>query len=290
MSEERLLVAFRCIPAKRREGLVRWLEEFFQPVAHGDFGMTAASASYRTTIITAFNHEARQMMNLAGKLVAVTGAFGTLGAAVVLAAQEAGARVAAIDRAAAPAIALGDAALFGGVDLGDYASAKATLDNVAQMLGGLDALVNVAGMFRWETLNDGSLDTWDLLYRVNLRTAAAASKAALPHLLQRGSGRIVNVGAGAAVKAGAGMGAYAASKAGVARLTEALAEELKDQRITVNAVLPSIIDTPPNRADMPKADFDRWVKPEQLAGVIVFLLSEQAAAITGASLPVSGRV
>jgi NAD(P)-dependent dehydrogenase (short-subunit alcohol dehydrogenase family) len=86
------------------------------------------------------------------------------------------------------------------------------------------------------------------------------------------------------------MGAYAASKAGVARLTEALAEELKDQRITVNAVLPSIIDTPPNRADMPKADFDRWVKPEQLADVIVFLLSDQAAAITGALLPVVGRV
>lgn len=229
-------------------------------------------------------------MTLAGKLVAVTGAFGTLGAAVVRGAQAAGARVAAIDRTPAPAMALGDAALFGGVDLGDFPSAQATLDKVAQALGGLDALVNVAGAFRWETLGDGSLDTWDLLYRVNLRTAAAASKAALPHLVQRGGGRIVNVGAGAAAKAGAGMGAYAASKAGVARLTEALAEELKDQRITVNAVLPSIIDTPPNRADMPKADFDRWVKPEQLADVIVFLLSEQAAAVTGALLPVSGRV
>lgn len=229
-------------------------------------------------------------MTLAGKLVAVTGAFGTLGAAVVRGVQAAGARVAAIDRAPAPAAGLGDAALFGGVDLGDFASAQATLDNVAQTLGGLDALVNIAGAFRWETLGDGSLDTWDLLYRINLRTAAAASKAALPHLAKRGSGRIVNIGAGAAAKAGAGMGAYAASKAGVARLTEALAEELKDQRITVNAVLPSIIDTPPNRADMPSADFDRWVKPEQLADVIVFLLSEQAAAITGALLPVSGRV
>lgn len=229
-------------------------------------------------------------MTLAGKVVAITGAFGTLGAAVVRGVQGAGARVAAIDRAAAPAEGLGDAALFGGVDLGDFASAQATLDNVAQTLGGLDALVNIAGAFRWETLSDGSLDTWDLLYRINLRTAAAASKAALPHLVKRGSGRIVNIGAGAAAKAGAGMGAYAASKAGVARLTEALAEELKDQHITVNAVLPSIIDTPPNRADMPNADFDRWVRPEQLADVIVFLLSEQAAAITGALLPVSGRL
>jgi NAD(P)-dependent dehydrogenase (short-subunit alcohol dehydrogenase family) len=231
-------------------------------------------------------------MNLEGKLVAVTGAFGTLGAAVVRAAQGAGAHVAAIDRTTAPnpPNALGEATLFGGVDLADATAAKDIFDAVAQSLGGLDALVNIAGAFRWETLADGTLDTWDLLYRVNVRTAAAASKAALVHLRKRGSGRIVNVGAAGAVKAGAGMGAYAASKAGVARLTEALAEELKDDRITVNAVLPSIIDTPPNRADMPHADFERWVKPEQLADVIVFLLSDRAVAITGALLPVVGRV
>lgn len=231
-------------------------------------------------------------MNLEEKRVAVTGAFGTLGAAVVRAAQDAGAHVAAIDRAAAPhsATALGDAQVFGGIDLADEKAAKDAMDKVAQALGGLDALVNIAGAFRWETVADGSLDTWDLLYRINLRTAAAASKAALPHMRKRGGGRIVNIGAAASAKAAAGMGAYAASKAGVARFTEALAEELKDDRITVNAVLPSIIDTPPNRADMPKADFDRWVKPEQLADVIVFLLSDHAGAITGALLPVVGRV
>jgi len=93
-----------------------------------------------------------------------------------------------------------------------------------------------------------------------------------------------------AIKAGIGMGAYAASKAGVAKLTEALAEELKDKGITVNALLPSIIDTAPNRAEMPKAEFERWVKPSQLADVIVFLLSEHARAITGALIPVAGRV
>lgn len=231
-------------------------------------------------------------MTLEGKIVAVTGAFGTLGAAVTRAALAAGAQVAAIDRTAAPsaALAIGAAQAFGGIDLADFDAARATLDEVASSLGGLDALVNIAGAFRWQTLADGDLDTWDLLYRVNLRTAAAASKAALPHLRRRGGGRIVNVGAAGATKAAAGMGAYAASKGGVARLTEALAEELKDDRITVNAVLPSIIDTPPNRADMPKADFDRWVKPEQLADVVVFLLSDRAAAITGALLPVVGRV
>lgn len=231
-------------------------------------------------------------MNLERKLIAVTGAFGTLGTAVVRAAQAAGARVAAIDRAATPheTAGLAGAVVCGGVDLTDEKAAAQALDKVAQTLGGLDALVNIAGAFRWETVTDGSLDTWDLLYRVNLRTAVAASKAALVHLRKRGGGRIVNISAAASAKAGAGMGAYAASKSGVARLTEALAEELKDDRITVNAVLPSIIDTPPNRADMPKADFDRWVKPEQLADVIVFLLSDRAAAITGALLPVVGRV
>jgi len=231
-------------------------------------------------------------MNLEGKRVAVTGGFGALGAAVVRAVQAAGAHAAAIDRAAAPAAGtdLGKAHVLGGTDLADAEAAKRAVDGAAQALGGLDALVNIAGAFRWETLDGGDLDTWDLLYRVNLRTAAAASKAALPHLVQRGGGRIVNIGANGAVKAGAGMGAYAASKAGVARLTEALAEELKDRHITVNALLPSIIDTPPNRADMPSADFERWVKPSQLADVVVFLLSDSAAAITGALLPVVGRV
>ena len=92
------------------------------------------------------------------------------------------------------------------------------------------------------------------------------------------------------MKGGAGVGAYTAAKSGVMRFTEALAEELKARDITVNAVLPSILDTPPNRADMPKADFARWVKPQQLADVIVFLLSRQASPITGALIPVTGRV
>ena len=226
-------------------------------------------------------------MPLKGKRIAVTGAFGSLGAAVVQAALAAGAKVAAIDRAPAPADAHG-AQAFGGVDLADTTAAHAALDAAAKALGGLDALVNIAGTFRFETLADGSPDTWDLLYRINLRTAVAASKAALVHLPD--GGRIVNIGAASALKAGAGVGAYTASKSGVMRFTESLAEELKPRDITVNAVLPSIIDTPPNRKDMPKADFDRCVKPQQLADVIVFLLSDQASAITGALIPVVGRV
>ena len=227
-------------------------------------------------------------MQLDNLRVAVTGGFGALGAATIRAALGAGARVAAIDRADAPTDGIGSATCIGGVDLADPQAAQAALAAAAQALGGLDALVNIAGTFRYETLADGNVDTWDLLYRINLRTAVAASQAALAYL--GAGGRIINVGANAALKAGAGVGAYTASKSGVMRFTESLAEELKARDITVNAVLPSILDTPPNRADMPKADFARWVKPQQLADVIVFLLSPQASAITGALIPVTGRV
>lgn len=226
-------------------------------------------------------------MALTGKRIAVTGAFGSLGSAVVAAAVAAGAKVAAIDRADAPADAHG-AQAFGGVDLADTAAAKTAIDAAARALGGLDALVNIAGTFRYETLTDGSPDTFDLLYRINLRTAVAASKAALAHLGD--GGRIVNIGAASALKAGAGVAAYTASKSGVMRFTESLADELKPRNITVNAVLPSILDTPPNRKDMPKADFAKWVAPAALAEVIVFLLSDAAAPITGALIPVTGRV
>ena len=227
-------------------------------------------------------------MQLDKRRIAITGGFGTLGLATVRAALGAGAQVVAIDRADPPAEGLAQATCIGGVDLADPQAAKQALASAAKALGGLDALVNIAGTFRYETVADGNLDTWDLLYRVNLRTAVAASQAALEYL--QAGGRIINIGAASGLKAGAGVGAYTASKSGVMRFTEALAEELKDRDITVNALLPSILDTPPNRADMPKADFASWVKPEQLADVIVFLLSKQSSAITGALIPVTGRV
>jgi NAD(P)-dependent dehydrogenase (short-subunit alcohol dehydrogenase family) len=231
-------------------------------------------------------------LDLVDKVVAVTGGFGSLGASVGRAAIAAGARVALLDRVEASKVPadVSPALALGGVDLGSGSDAAKAIAQVRERFGRLDALVNVAGGFRWEKLEGAGIDTWDLLYQINLRTAVNASQAALPHLLARGDGRIVNVGAGAAAKAGVGMGAYAASKAGVAKLTEALAEELKDRGVTVNAVLPSIIDTVANRADMPNADFSRWVKPEQIADLIVFLLSDRARAITGALIPISGRL
>jgi len=235
-------------------------------------------------------------MELENKACIVTGGFGALGAAVAQGLIAAGAQVALFDRVAEPppglAAQLGsNAHVFGGIDLSIPAAAKQAVDAAATELGGLYALVNVAGAFRWETLNDGDLATWDLLYNVNLKSVAATSKAVLPHLLAARKGRIVNIGAGAAAaKAGAGMGAYTASKAGVAKLTEALSEEVKGEGITVNAILPSTIDTPANRRDMPDVDFSKWVQPAAIADVIVFLLSDKARAITGASIPVFGLV
>ncbi|WP_343674489.1 SDR family NAD(P)-dependent oxidoreductase [Paraburkholderia heleia] len=230
-----------------------------------------------------------------GKVVAVTGGFGSLGLVTAQLLAERGARVALIGRGAAPAVAalpvaLAGALCMGGVDLVDANAAQTAFSTLQGKLGGLDALVNVAGAFRWETIGDGEARTWDLMFDLNVKTALNASKAALPHLVQSGAGRVVNIGAGAGLKAGLGMGAYSASKAGVARLTEALAEELKDKGVTVNAILPSIIDTPQNRADMPDADFTRWVQPREIATVIAFLLGADAQAITGALIPVNGRV
>jgi NAD(P)-dependent dehydrogenase (short-subunit alcohol dehydrogenase family) len=232
-------------------------------------------------------------MRLDGKVVVVTGGFGQLGQATAEVIKTLGGEVALVD-AAGEAKNLHDklagSLLIGGVDLADAAQANAAMARVIGQYGRIDALINVAGTFRWETIADGDPATWDFLYRINVRTALLASKAALPHLAASKGGRIVNIGAGAANRAGLGMGAYAASKAGVARLTESLAEELKDQGITVNAILPSIIDTPQNRKDMPDADFSRWVQPVDIAHTIAFLVSDLGRAITGALVPVAGRV
>lgn len=230
---------------------------------------------------------------MSARVYAITGGFGALGSAVAKAAAAQGARLALIDFAKqAPAgLPAGDDVLvLGGVDLTDPASAKAAIDAVVARFGGLDVLVNVAGGFTWQTHEGGDPETWSRLFLMNVQTASNASRAALAALKASGSGRIVNIGANGAVKAAVGMGPYAASKAGVHRLTEALAEELKADGVTVNAVLPSILDTAVNRADMPDADFAAWVKPEDLAAVILFLASEEARAVTGALLPVTGRV
>jgi NAD(P)-dependent dehydrogenase (short-subunit alcohol dehydrogenase family) len=234
------------------------------------------------------------MSEPATRVVVITGAFGALGSAVAQAFAATGARLALVD-VSQPSAELqeqyGGAGhmLLGGADLADVEGTRKVMAAVAMRFGGIDVLVNVAGGFRWEKIADGDIETWDSLYSMNLRSAVVACRSALPAMLERGGGRIINIGAGAAAKAGLGMGAYAASKSGVQRLTEALSEEVKDRNITVNAILPGIIDTPRNRLDMPKADFARWVSPDAIAKVILFLASEDAAAVTGAAIPVFGR-
>ncbi len=224
-----------------------------------------------------------------GKVVVVTGASGALGKVVAETALARGARVAGLDHAPSQVPARDNRIELGGVDLSDPAAAKKALDAAAAHFGRLDALVNIAGGFAFETVAEGAPETWQRMYALNVLTALNASRSAIPHLVASGAGRIVNVGAMGALQAGSGMGAYAASKAGVHRLTEALAAEWKG-RITVNAVLPSTIDTPANRASMPRADFGKWVTPQELAEVILFLVSDAASAVTGALLPVNGRV
>jgi NAD(P)-dependent dehydrogenase (short-subunit alcohol dehydrogenase family) len=224
-----------------------------------------------------------------GKVVVVTGASGALGKVVAEVALARGARVAGVDYATHDIAPTADRIELGGVDLSDAAQAKKAIDAAAAHFGRLDALVNIAGGFAYETVADGDPKVWQRMYALNVLTALNASRAALPHLAASAAGRIINIGAMGALAAGAGMGAYAASKSGVHRLTEALAAEWKG-KITVNAVLPSTIDTAANRASMPKADFNNWVRPQELADVILFLASDAASAVTGALLPVNGRV
>jgi 3-oxoacyl-[acyl-carrier protein] reductase len=224
-----------------------------------------------------------------GKVVVITGALGALGRVVAQSALSRGARVAGVDHAPSQTAASDHRIELGGVDLSDPVQAKQAIDAAAEHFGRLDALVNIAGGFAFERVAEGDAATWQRMYALNVMTALNASRAAIPHLAASASGRIVNVGALGAQRAGAGMGAYAASKAAVHRLTEALAAEWKG-KITVNAVLPSTIDTPANRASMPKADFATWVTPQELAEVILFLASDAASGVTGALIPVSGRV
>jgi len=218
-------------------------------------------------------------------VVIVTGGFGALGRVVVAELTKRGHKVAAVDVAPAPADYPAALAL-GGVDLLDEGAVAPAYASVAKQLGGINGLVNIAGGFIWEPVEGGSIGSWDKMFNMNLRTAAASSAAALPYLTKQG-GAIVNVGAAGAIQPGAGMAPYAASKAGVRALTESLADELRSKKVRVNAVLPTIIDTPANRASMPDADTSGWVTPAGAAKAIAFLLSDESSAVTGASLLLS---
>ena len=220
------------------------------------------------------------MKALENSTVVITGALGGLGRRVCAVAEAQGARVLRLDIAR-------DESLTNSYAV-DLTNADATFELI-QSLGPFDGLINLAGGFAMGTESwDSSEDQWDLMFSLNVSTMRNAVKAAVPVLLERQGGSIVNVGAYGAREGQGLMGAYCASKSVVMRLTETLAEELKTEGINVNAVLPTVIDTAANRAAMPDAEPADWVSPDDLAAVICFLASPAARAINGALIPVKG--
>lgn len=233
-------------------------------------------------------------MNFKSKTVMITGAAGNLGRAVAAAFRQQGARLVLVDRAMdVLQRAFGDedeGSAFFAVDLLDQAKVKTAVESATRRFGQIDVLCNVAGGFRMGTpIHETSDQDWRFLFDLNTGSLLHAVRAVVPGMLASGGGKIVNIAANSAQKGVANMGAYCASKDVVIRVTEAMAAELRDSQINVNCVMPSIIDTPENRAAMPDADPSRWVAPEALADVIVFLASDGARAIHGAALPVVGR-
>ena len=222
---------------------------------------------------------------LSNKRIVITGAAGTLGQAAAACARGQGAFVFGLDIIEAASVPNTDE--YHRVDLLDATGTG----NCFRRLGDIDAILNIAGGFAMGvSASDPSDDQWDLMFRLNVTTMRNATRAAVPALVAREHSAIVNVGALGALSGAADMSAYCCAKSTVMRLTESLSEELKNEGVNVNAVLPSIIDTPPNREGMPDADFDTWVAPDKLAEVMCFLASDAASAIHGVLLPVKGLV
>lgn len=215
------------------------------------------------------------------RIVMVTGAAGNLGRAVAKAFSDLGATLVLLD--AKP----GDAIVQ--TDLRDARSVQQAVDHTLERHERIDVLCNIAGGFRMgPSVHETPDSDWDFLFDLNAKSVLHMARAVVPAMIRSGSGKIVNVGAYAAQRGAAAMGAYIASKSAVIRITETMAAELRDKNINVNCVLPTIIDTPENRAAMPQADPRRWVAPQDLAAVIVFLASDAARAIHGAAIPVTG--
>jgi len=228
-------------------------------------------------------------MRFDDKVVMITGAAGNLGQAVAAAFGAAGATLVLLDLDAQRLQAAQPGALCRATDLLDAASVERAVDAAVTRFGRIDVLCNLAGGFRMgPPVHETSDELWGSMMDLNARSVVQMARAVVPRMLRAGTGRIVNVAAMAGLGGKAGMAAYCASKSATMRLTESMDSELREQGINVNCVMPSIIDTPQNRAAMPNTDPSRWVEPAALAAVILFLASEQARAIHGAAIPVVG--
>lgn len=231
--------------------------------------------------------------DLTGKVAVVTGGTGGLGTGVVQVLAGAGARVAVPWAVSSEVEPFREAMARAGVedrvetreaDLVDADAVDAFFRGVVEGVGSLDILVNGVGAFTMASLLDTTTEAWDRMISLNATTVLLCSRAAVAGMGEAG-GRILNVSAMPAVTRGAGeMSAYAASKAAVLSLTQSLAKELRDRRITVNAILPTTIDTPGNRAAMPDADRNRWLDPLEIGQVVRFLVSEEGGIVTGAAV------
>lgn len=236
------------------------------------------------------------MNSLAQRVVIITGAVGNLGAAAARAFQQAGARTVLVDRSAdrlhhqyAPLVVSPDHLLLGGVDLTNEASVAAAVGSAVERFGRVDVLVNTVGAWRGgKTTHEAPLADWEFLNSANVLPTLLTARAVIPHFLGQRSGKIINIAARSGLVGDAGSAAYCAAKSAVLRLTESLAAELKHSGINVNSVLPSTIDTPQNRAAMPSVDPAKWVHPDAIADVVLFLASDAARAIHGAAIPVYG--
>ena len=223
------------------------------------------------------------------KTVIITGADGNLGTQVVQKFIDMDLNVVAAFGGTKPVDTPESIYSLENCDLTNPDHAKAIMSTTCCKYAEPDILINIAGGFMWKEIKDTSFDDFDRMFNLNFKTMYNMTMTALPQLEKSENARIINVGAMGAVHAAAGMAAYAVSKSAVMRFTEALAAETGDN-VTVNAILPSIIDTPQNRADMPDADFSKWVSTEELVNLMAFLSSNEASGINGALLPASGRV
>lgn len=227
-----------------------------------------------------------------GKVIIVTGAAGNVGSALAALLASRGARVAAVDTmrdrlqtVTAGLSGEGHLALSD-YDLTDPVATTELVAAVRQTCGRIDGVGTTVGGFAMAKLTDAGPEQWDAMFSLNVRTTWNIYRSAVPAIREAGGGALVAIGSAAGLKGSAEMAAYGATKSAVMRLTESLADELRADRIRVNAVLPTTIDTPQNRAAMPGADASRWVKPAEVAEVMAFLLSDRASGVTGALVPV----